>query len=97
MKQTVKIYTYAHKWSFDSHHEIKSTTHLPDNDTDRLVVPICEHEFTVDIPEIDGSKITDGQVDQLKTMGKKILAENHVKLQKIDDEIASLLALESNQ
>lgn len=95
MKEIVKIYTYAHKWSFEPNYEIRNTTYMPDCEVDRVVVPICEHEITVDIPEIDESKIMQAQVDQLKLMRKEVIAENHIRLKKIDDDIAKLMCLES--
>ena len=96
MKIKTTLYIQAVKWHSAKSFNIEVHTFHRETDNTRLVIDIAEQEIELDIPDISDSSLTEKHVEQLQAMRVKVLADNQIRLQKVDDEIASLLALESN-
>ncbi len=96
MKIKTTLYIQAVKWAFENEFTSVVNTYKRTTDETYTVIDIAEQVIELDAPEISNSELTAKQVEQLQKMRVQVLADNHIRLQKVDDEIASLLALESN-
>ena len=94
IKQT--LYIQAVKWYSSKSFNIEVHTFHRETDETRVFIDIATHEVVLNSPDIDDAFLTEKHVEQLQKMRVQVLADNHIRLQKVDDEIASLLALESN-
>lgn len=95
MKIKTTLYIQAIKWRTESDFSIETHTFHRESDNTRIYIDIAEQEIELDIPELSDSELTEKHVEELQKMRVQVLADNHWRLQKVDDEIASLLALES--
>ena len=93
IKQTLII--QARKYSHEDSFEVFIDTLLHESHSAVSYVKICEHEIEVDVPEFTQNDFDKGQIEKLQEMRAKVMADNQIRLQSIDDKIASLLALES--
>jgi hypothetical protein len=93
IKQTLII--QARQYHHENNFEIIIDTLLHESNGVTSYVKICEHEIELDVPEFTQNDFNKGQVKQLQEMRIKVMADNQIRLQSIDDKIASLLALES--
>ena len=79
---------------FESDFTVGVFTSEMSSDGHQVVINIDEVEVDIDIPELTQEQITNGHIEQLKAMKEKLKADTHVKLQSLDEQIESLLAIE---
>ena len=89
------LYIQAVKWCHDNEFKIEVSSHRRETDGYNTVVDIEEKEIVFHVPEISENELTAKHIEQLQAMKLKVLADNHLRLQKVDDEISSLLAIEN--
>lgn len=51
-------------------------------------------EVDIDVPEFTQEQFTNGYVEQLREVKEKLKADTQIKIQSLDEQIESLLALE---
>ena len=95
MKIKKTLIIQARKCPYEDNYNVIVDTVLFTSDRNATYIKIAEKEIEVDVPEFTQNDFDKGQVEQLQEMRVKVLANNQIRLQTIDDEIASLLALES--
>ena len=94
----VKLYIQASKWTaFGDGEEFKITasTFKSKSDASEVVIDIDEIEIDIDVPELNQQELNLAHADQLRGVKTKLKADTEVKLQSLDEQIESLLALEN--
>ncbi len=97
MKIKQKLYIQAVKWvsSFgDIEFETSVSTYKRESSENYVIIDIDEQEIELDIPKVTKEQLTLAHVDQLRGIKTKFQAEVQQKIQSIDEQIESLLAIE---
>lgn len=95
MKIKTTLYIQAVKWFMDTDFSMSVGTYKRDTDSTYTVIDIAEQEIEIEVPDVSDSALNEKHIEQLQAMRVQVLADNHMRLQKVDDEIASLLAIDS--
>lgn len=92
-----KLYCYYYKWNWDTEYVFGvSNSYAPQNSDNRIVIPLCEREVDIDLPEVDNKTLTLAEVERLQQQIQKEQAESHKRIVDLQDRINSLLAIESS-
>jgi hypothetical protein len=94
MKIKKTLFVQATKYSFESDFSISVNAFQAKTERDQVVIDICQHEIELDVPDMDENSLTLAHIEQLQKMRVQVLADNHIRLQKLDEQIASLQAIE---
>jgi len=95
MKIEKTLYIQAVKWEHYIEFKIEVTDRKQETSDYKIVVDVAETSFSIDLPDFDNSKFTLAHISQLQEVKLKVLAENQIRLQNVDDQIASLQAIEN--
>lgn len=95
MKITKTLYIQAVKHSFENEFNVQINSFRMGSDNYCVVIDIAEHELELDIPDIDSNELTLAHIEQLNEMKLRMMADNNLRLEKIDNEIQKLMALEA--
>lgn len=95
MKIKKTLYIQAEKYCFDNEFVVQVNCFKNKTDKNCVVFDITEHVLELEIPDIDENKLNVEHIEQLKQMKLKVMAENEIRLQKIDDDIQKLMSIES--
>lgn len=94
MKKKVTLFIQAIKYvgteevNIDVHSFPQTTSGL------KTVVNVDEVEVEIELPEFTQEQFTNGHIEQLRELKKSFMAEVQLKVQSIDEQIESLLAIE---
>lgn len=94
MKIKKTLFVQAEKYSFESKFTIAVNGWQNKTDASTVVIDICQHEIELDIPDVDENSLTMLHIKHLQEMRVQVLADNQIRLQKLDEQIASLQAIE---
>lgn len=89
------LYIQAIRYYFEDSFTIDILSHQMLSSADKVVIQIAEKEIVMEVPDMSDSALNEKHIEQLQSMRVQVLADNHLRLKDIDDEIASLLALEN--
>lgn len=92
MKKT--IYIQAEKYTWESEFKIALNTFHSKSSENAIVIDIDQVEVDIDVPGFTQEQFTNGHVEQLRKIKEELKADTHMKIQSLDDQIESLLALE---
>jgi hypothetical protein len=96
MKIKQKLYIQAVKWvgTGGEKFKIEASCFKRESDSFNVVVDIDEQEIELDVYQPTQEELTLAHVEQLQGVKTKFQAEVQQKIQSIDDQIESLLAIE---
>lgn len=93
----IKLYIQAEKYNFEKEFRVCVNAYKVESTQTHIVINIGEVEVEVDTPEISQKELTLAHVEQLKGIKKSLQAECNAKVVSIDNQIANLLALTSEE
>ena len=94
----VKLYIQASKWTAFGDGEkfnVEINAHKRKSDGSEIVIDLEEVEIDIDVPDICQKELTLAHANQLRCVKTKLKADTEIKLQSLDEQIESLLALEN--
>ena len=98
MKVSQKFYIQAIKclssWSTEQDFVIQASCFKRTSSASQVVIDIEEQDLEFTIADISPEALKNGHVEQLREVKAKLQAETHLKVQDLDEQIESLLAIE---
>ena len=98
MKKKFNLFISAEKWDWQDDFKIRvdgfdyaASANVGEHLT---VIPICEREIEIDVPEINKKTFVDVEIEQLQSEITQVNASAYVKVMEIKDKINKLQALE---
>ncbi len=98
MKKKFKLFISAEKWDWMDDFNIRvdgfnyaDSANVGEHLT---VIPICERDIEIEVPEIDKKTFVDVEIEQLQREIAQVNASAYVKVMELKEKINNLQALE---
>jgi len=89
------MYIQAEKYTFQDKFTVAVNPYHNKSDARSIVIDIDEVEVEIEVPEFTQEQFTNGHIEQLRKVKEKLKADTHIQMQSLDEQIESLLAIES--
>jgi hypothetical protein len=92
---TKKLFIQAEKYTWDNEFKVVVNSYHNKSDSSTIVIDIEEVDVDVVIPSFTQEQFTNGHIEQLRKVKEKLKADTFIQMQSLDEQIESLLAIES--
>lgn len=89
------MFIQAEKYTFQEEFTVHVNSYQNKSDSRQVVIDIDEVEVEIEVPEFTQEQFTNGHIEQLRKVKEKLKADTHMQIQSLDEQIESLLAIES--